>query len=390
MSEADIQAVLDGAASELGAAVSLGDVEDRLLAYTAHGDLMDEVRHSGLIHRRVTSEVRSWFEQWGIREATAPVRTPADETLGALARWCVPVRFRTTHLGYLWVLDAGSISEQELGPAVEAAEKIGALLYRKRLLIQADTDLLRLLLIPNPESESVAVEVRTLGNHTQEAPIAVIVVGAPGADALGLAALSDLTLAVQRTAEQASGDIVLAGTISGHGVLLARLRGRDGLASAHRAAETVRRLASHVNHDLEIVAAIGGATELGRASHSYAEAWRALRMARAMPDLGPVVSWGALGVFRALALLPIDEIESSMDPRVRGLLADKDLANTAEVFLDLAGNVQESAARLYVHRATLYQRLDRIATLYELDLRRRGDHRLMTHLGFKLSHMASQ
>jgi hypothetical protein len=108
-----------------------------------------------------------------------------------------------------------------------------------------------------------------------------------------------------------------------------------------------------------------------------------------MPDLGPVVAWPDLGVFRALALLPPEDFGTSvLDPRVRELLANEELTATAETFLDLAGNVQETATRLYVHRTTLYQRLDRIATLYELDLRRSGDHRLIAHLGLKLARVA--
>ena len=77
-----------------------------------------------------------------------------------------------------------------------------------------------------------------------------------------------------------------------------------------------------------------------------------------------------------------------LDVRVRDLVADAALAATAETFVDLAGNVQETAARLNVHRTALYQRLERIAVLYKLDLRQSGDHRLITHLGPKLARVA--
>jgi DNA-binding PucR family transcriptional regulator len=196
----------------------------------------------------------------------------------------------------------------------------------------------------------------------------------------------DLTLAVQRAASQTP--TVLAGVISDLGVLLAPLDDSDDLEPARGLAEKVRQLSTQVYPGLEIVTAIGGAAELERAGHSYAEALRVMRMMRAMPDLGASVAWDDLGVFRALALLPADEIERAViDRRVRALLADEVLAQTAETFLDLAGNVQETAARLFVHRTTLYQRLDRIAELFDLDLRRSGDHRLIAHLGFKLAHM---
>jgi len=61
----------------------------------------------------------------------------------------------------------------------------------------------------------------------------------------------------------------------------------------------------------------------------------------------------------------------------RGARAVGERGATAETFLDLAGDVQATAARLFVHRTTLYQRLDRIDQLYKLDLRRSGDHRLI-------------
>jgi len=78
-----------------------------------------------------------------------------------------------------------------------------------------------------------------------------------------------------------------------------------------------------------------------------------------------------------------------LDPRVRARLADPDLAATAETFFELAGNVQATAIRLHLHRATLYYRLDRISTLYHLNLRQSGDHRLLTHLGLKLARLTS-
>jgi sugar diacid utilization regulator len=391
MSEADVQALLDGLAAYLGAAIVLEDVDLRLLAHTDHDNVIDDVRRSTIMGRRASAEVRAWFEQWGIREAEGPVRTPSCKELGAMQRWCVPVRFRRTHLGYVWVLDDGHVTERQLGPGIETADQIGALLYRRRLSTQVDTDLLRLLLIPNEENAHVAAEARALGIHTHAGPIAVVVGAAPNGQELGSAALSDLALAARRAAEQAaSPEIVLSGVVSDLGVVLAPLQNRDDVRPAVRVAEQLARIAASVGHGLELIAAVGASTDLEHASHSYAEARRALRMVRAMPDLGPVTSWNELGVFRALALLPPDDVEHEvLDPRVRQLLENEELSATAETFLDLAGNVQETAARLYVHRATLYQRLDRISALYKLDLRRNGDHRLLTHLGLKLAKVAT-
>jgi sugar diacid utilization regulator len=196
-------------------------------------------------------------------------------------------------------------------------------------------------------------------------------------------------LVTKRAAEQATPQSLLAGVISGVGVLLAPLRHDLELTPARALAEKVSSLASRIAPDLEVVAAIGGPTELENASRSFAEAKRAIQMLQAIPELGPVVAWEDLGVYRFLALLPLPEANTvAQDPRVSDLLSNDQLAETAQVFLDTACNVQETAAMLYLHRATLYHRLDRIAEVYSLDLRHSGDDRLITHLGLKFARVA--
>jgi hypothetical protein len=389
MIDPDLQTLVDGVAADLDAAIGLVDPDEHLLVHSAHDNaVLDDVRRMGIMHRRISPEQRSWFEQWGYREATSPVHTPADKRLGVLERWCVPVRFRGSSLGFLWLIGHHKMTEEELAPAVEASDQIAMLLYRQRLLTQVDTDLLRLLLLPYPESEDAIGEVRLLRTYAQDDPIALVVVGTASDGKPSPDALNDLTVAVQRAGSRAPKGPILCGVISGLGILLAPLRTSDDLTPAKRLAENASRLAAHLADDRGIIAAIGSPAPLERASESYAAARRTFRMMQAMPDLGPIATWEELGVFRALALLPRDEAQHDVvDPRVRELLDDEGLAETAETFLDLAGDVQRTAAQMFIHRTTLYQRLDRIAALYKLDLRRNGDHRLITHLGLKLARL---
>ncbi len=340
------------------------------------------------MHRRASPELITWFEQRGTRDTTEPLKTPADEKFGLLERWCVPVRYRGIRLGELSLINTPKIAEIGLGVAVDAAEQLAILLHRRRLAFQVDTDLLRLLVIPTPDSQDVASEVRQLGSYTHVGPVAVVVTGTAGNEPADAALLSDMAHAVREAAAQAPDNGQLAGLVSDLGVLLAPLRSTTDLSPAHRMAENVRRLATHVSRGVDFVAAVGDPVELENASRSWVEARRALRVVRAVPDLGPTAFWGDLGIFRALTLLPMHDAQNSaLDPRVRELLADSGLVTTAEVFLDLACDVQATAAKLYLHRTTLYQRLNRIATLYGLDLRHSGDHRLITHFGLKLARM---
>jgi len=91
--------------------------------------------------------------------------------------------------------------------------------------------------------------------------------------------------------------------------------------------------------------------------------------------------WDAIGPFRLLTALPPDVAH---DPAVRALLgtAHRELARTAEVFLDRAGQAGRTAAELGIHRQTLYYRLSRVEQLTGLDLDD-GEDRLLLHMALK-------
>jgi DNA-binding PucR family transcriptional regulator len=58
------------------------------------------------------------------------------------------------------------------------------------------------------------------------------------------------------------------------------------------------------------------------------------------------------------------------------------LLETLETYLDLAGDVQKVAARLRLHRSSLYYRLDRLTQLVAADLSD-GMTRLDLHVALK-------
>ncbi|MEU1125878.1 helix-turn-helix domain-containing protein, partial [Streptomyces sp. NPDC005899] len=107
------------------------------------------------------------------------------------------------------------------------------------------------------------------------------------------------------------------------------------------------------------------------------------RAASAEPRLGPVADWPAIGPYRLLTGLPRDP-GARTDPAVRALLTPPhaELARTAEVFLDRAGQASRTAAELGIHRQTLYYRLARIQQLTGLDLND-GEDRLLLHMALK-------
>ncbi|MET9112018.1 PucR family transcriptional regulator, partial [Streptomyces zhihengii] len=114
---------------------------------------------------------------------------------------------------------------------------------------------------------------------------------------------------------------------------------------------------------------------------AWREAASAARAVLAEARFGPVARWSEIGAYRLLTALPAD---AAGDRSVRGLLAPahRELARTAEVFLDHAGQAGRTAAALGIHRQTLYYRLSRVEQLTGLDLDD-GEHRLLLHMALK-------
>ncbi|WP_344070095.1 helix-turn-helix domain-containing protein, partial [Streptomyces crystallinus] len=124
---------------------------------------------------------------------------------------------------------------------------------------------------------------------------------------------------------------------------------------------------------------------LGELPASWGEAAGAARAALAEPGLGPVAQWAAIGPYRLLTALPDS---APHDVAVRALLdpSHTELARTAEVFLDCAGQAGRTAAALGIHRQTLYYRLSRVEQLTGLDLDA-GEDRLLLHMALKASRL---
>ncbi|MBB1261117.1 PucR family transcriptional regulator [Streptomyces alkaliterrae] len=118
---------------------------------------------------------------------------------------------------------------------------------------------------------------------------------------------------------------------------------------------------------------------------AWYEAQAALRAAHAERRLAPIATWPGLGPYRLLSALPAGV---AVDPAVRRLLepAHREMARTAEVFLDLAGQAGRTAAELGIHRQTLYYRLSRVEQLTGLDLAD-GESRLLLHMALKAARL---
>ncbi|MDX2946963.1 PucR family transcriptional regulator [Streptomyces caniscabiei] len=376
------QDLVDEISALLGAPATLENRDFELIAFGAYdseGELdpsaLDPVRTRSILTRRSTTAVREWFEGFGITRATGPVRIPPTPEAGVLrGRVCLPVRHRGVVLGYVWLLDGDpGPTDAQLSAAMAVASRIGALLADEA---QAGADLtreLRAVLTAGPdwERDMAVAELRAaLGPRGDGVHTLVCVAPWPSADPDDAPSF--------RTVPGATALCTVPWDEADQGLaLLVRLRSADVPAPAlTAAARLLERAGAHAAAGVS--GARAGLAELGT---DWREASAAARAALAEPRLGPIAEWRSIGPYRLLTSLPPG---LPQDPAVRTLLtpAHRELARTAEAFLDHAGQAGRTAAELGIHRQTLYYRLSRVEQLTGLRLTD-GEDRLLLHMALK-------
>ncbi|KUN25039.1 PucR family transcriptional regulator [Streptomyces corchorusii] len=411
--KADYQELVDEISELLGVPATLENRDFELIAFGAYDSedeldptALDPVRTRSILTRRSTATVRAWFEGFGITRATGPVRIPPSPEAGVYrGRICLPVRHRGVVLGYVWLLDSDpGPTDAQLASALRVAGRIGALLADEAEAGAGLSRELRAVLTAERgwQRDMAVAELRTALGPRADGPHTLVCVAPwPSADP------DDAPAA--RTIPHATALCTLPWGASGQSLaLLVRLRTTESstpaLAAASRLlkeADGARGAAGGAARGVgaRVAAAVAagftagagvtgcaagvgeprtGLTELGTV---WQEASAAARAALAEPRFGPVAQWARIGAYRLLTALPP---EAAHDRVVGPLLSPvhRELARTAEVYLDCAGQAGRTAAELGIHRQTLYYRLSRVEQLTGLDLDD-GEDRLLLHMALK-------
>jgi len=386
----EVQALVDALAERLEQPVGVDDRHFRAVAYSSHPDQIDEVRVASILHRAAPPGVTEWLESLGIAEAGEPVRVPASEELGMASRICVPLRFRETLLGYLWLLDEPvSLPDSELEELAGYADALAVSLYRLRRL---DTE----------EREHRLVARLLAGESGEEADSALeeLFVRAP---LYGVAALRASSAGGEPSSELVralladAADRLRREMDPGH--LLVDLAPEQALLifACGGAEEFQRRLEglrTAATHQLEarpgwtpLIGAAEPVSELRELPRAGRRARDSLRIAGTIGLPGPIVRWESLGSYRTIAgLLGTRDGADFLPPGLRRLIDSPDadsLLATLECYLDHGGEARAAAEELFIHRSSLYGRLHRIEEAAGVDLRS-GEERLELHLGLRL------
>lgn len=146
-------------------------------------------------------------------------------------------------------------------------------------------------------------------------------------------------------------------------------------ANARTAATLIPRGVARAGLDVKVVGGVGRHAEMIQVAQSVDEAREAMIIARRMFGGGRVMPYDDLGVYpllhrtgatredwRAFATRVLDPLRAYDDKH------QTELVRTLKLFFDVGQNIKEAAARLNVHRHTVFYRLRQIGEIGRLDL----------------------
>ena len=133
-------------------------------------------------------------------------------------------------------------------------------------------------------------------------------------------------------------------------------------------------------HGIRLSIGIGNQCQsLNDYRRGFAEASEALQMGQSLNHDGSVTHFNDLGVYRYLyKIARMDDLRDMYQDQVARISTydrrkGTDLLDTLETYLECAGNLTKTSERLFVHRNTLIQRLERLQSLCDIDIQDRSN-----------------
>ncbi|GAA1526427.1 PucR family transcriptional regulator [Nocardioides humi] len=357
---------------------TLEDPDFRLIGFSDHrgDDVVDSIRQRSILQRRSSDEVRAWFRGQGIEDSPGPLRTPADAELGIVARLCVPARHLDRVHGYFWLLDPdGRIPESTWAEAARIAESAARLLsVAERRQAHRDELFRELVEGGRLAARESAVDLAQAAGLDLQEPVTCVLLERPELLDQVASRPSRPGVVWVRSGPGVACAVARASLVES-AATLTDLLGVLGLGRRVDSLDRVTRAATGpAVPGIDAVAAAHRGARVG------------LRVARTAAP-GAVVRWESLGPLALLGVGRDDDLAAAViDPQARAFLATAgpDVLATVRAWLDEAGSASRTAARLAVHRQTVYHRLGQVeqATGYDLA---RGADRLRLHLALALA-----
>lgn len=388
-----LQELVEGLAQDLGRSVAVDDADLRLLASSTHFEDVDQARLGSLVGRRVTGAPRDYVLGHGVLSWREPARLPARPAAGLdNDRYCFPLRSRYELLGFLWLIDDGTLTEAQIDRAGESVARIEDVLARRsQTELSTDAEVesrMSGLLAADPAVREEAAEaLRGLGILRRAEQVSVLVVGLPPdeAERPGGAVRDAVRRGMGHAMQGRLRDSYACAPAADRPFLVVGHRGGPVPGQLLTIATSLRAEIERADADVAAGCTVGigePVAGLAEVPRSQAQAVVAADVAR---DLGrAVAAWAdhPLEVLTRSWLRPALPQELVPPVIARMMTEPEELVEALEVYLDAGSSVAEAAARLHVHRTTVYYRLNRLQESTGLDLND-GASRLLAHLWLK-------
>ncbi|MFD2414955.1 PucR family transcriptional regulator [Amycolatopsis pigmentata] len=382
----DLFSLVSSIAQAIGAATSIEDPHQRVLAYSSvPGQPIDDARQQGILGRQVPDFAVNDAEYQAVRRAPAAVRIPARGTLQP--RLAIAVRSGADLLGYIWVINVDDSLPSAAEEALVGASQLAAMhLLHIRTAGAAERrargDLLGSLLDARSAPELVG-ERLGLDVDTRIAIMGLRVGDNSERDSTRDEIVADLAAIHCRGVEPRSAVHVHYGIV--YVLMPASHLTRSQLVDlGHRIAERARTALR------ERVTVAVGATR--PSLHEIAESRADVDATLRIIDAGSVVA--VEDVLPQVMLLAI-KMQLMASPRLRLPVIERiyehdrehgtSYAETALTYL-AHGDVSSAAAALTLHHNSLRYRLARVQELFHLDLAD-PDIRLTAWLQLRIDHL---
>ncbi|CQD15930.1 putative DNA-binding protein [Mycolicibacterium conceptionense] len=387
-----MQVIVDDLARALHRAVLLDDEDLTPLTHSRQLGELDDVRVHSVLQRETRAEVKAALFDFGIGTADSALWIPAFPQHNLMPRFCVPVRSASERFGYLWIIvPDGALPEGGEQLAEQAGAALLYILDRRNAALRADESaaqrlLMRLIATEDPEqAPAVVAELHTRG---MAEPNDVVQVFRFEPDGAHDPADRSLALRLRLTATDRSRRwYTLAGSPTT--IVAVASSEADSATTADTVAEAVR--ASYGSRPA--IGSSGAALPITQAALGFRQASLALSLAEIGAGGGQVSDWSALGSWRTLAVLGraygANRLVELVHPGIVGLIEQgrNDLLRTLETYLANGGDVRRTAEEMFLHRSTLYYRLERLTEAVGGDLSD-GETRFDLMLGLRLARLA--
>src|SRR3954470_8355415 len=399
----EAQALVEQLSADLDRSVLVDDASLRLLAYSPTLGSDDEVRKTAILTRETPRQIRDLHLAPGIAPATEPVRTTSSPDIGLESRVCVPIRCQGALFGYLWLIDADqSLTDDDCEAAERTAAEIGTARYRRDELEKPQREhelrLLETLLGTDPAGRDLAAQELAAGELLVAGAGIGVLAMRPwrGPDAeLGASERARLGLALDQFRRALPRRQTLSVVHGDHGLMLvaidAHVQRPGGLADVAKRAQDALDQAFMTDAPVRIALGYSGQHDHLREAHrAHEHARLALRVAGALPEHGTPAGWDDLGAYRLLARAAetpnAKELIHPGLPQLFALQSKESLVRTPKASLDNGCDTKLPAEALFLHRASLYYRLQRIEAITGTSLKSGAD-RLALHSGLKLARL---